>query len=144
VNRPRLQLSRPLALALQDVDEHVALMIDGGGEHLAGLDRNGRVARDDDVHQAAKGFDAERKRRDVKQKDILEAAGEDFRLDGRAQRDRFVRILRGVQARAGRLVIILRPGGCRRAPRQIPRSRKSPPTIRRTSGMRVWPPTRMT
>ena len=31
---------RPLALALQDVDEHLALVIQRGREHFAGLDRN--------------------------------------------------------------------------------------------------------
>ncbi len=145
VNRPRLQLSAgALALALQNVDEHVALLIDGGGEHLAGLDGNGGVARDEDVHQAAESFEAEGKRRNVKQKDIFEPAGENFRLDGRAQRDGFVGVLRGVQARAGRLGGRSGRGGGRRGLRQIPRSRKSPRRSAAPSGMRVWPPTRMT
>ncbi len=67
VNRPRLQLSLARSRSpLQDVDEHVALMIDGGGEHFAGLDGNGGVARDEDVHEAAKGFEAEGERGNVK------------------------------------------------------------------------------
>jgi len=98
---------RPLALALQDVDEHVALMIHGGRKHLSGFNGDGRVARDQDVHQAAKSFQPERERSDVKQKDILEAPREYFRLDGGAQRHGFVGVLRGVQARAGRLVVAL-------------------------------------
>ena len=48
--------------ALEDVDEHLALVVHGGGEDLAGLDGNGAVARDNGVHQAAEGLDAERER----------------------------------------------------------------------------------
>src|SRR5436190_16246260 len=57
----------PLALALENVNEHLTLLIDGGGEGLAGLYRNRRVARDDDIHQPAEGLDAERERGHIEQ-----------------------------------------------------------------------------
>ena len=66
------------ALALKHADEHRLLAADGVCEQLAALDRDGGVARDDDVHQAAKCLDAERERRDVEQHDILNRTAEVF------------------------------------------------------------------
>ena len=93
-------VARHLALALQHFDEHGLLAGDGVGEHLAGLDRDGGVARDDDVHQAAKSLDAERERRDIEEHDILHRAAENAGLNGRAEGHRFVGILRGVRLAA--------------------------------------------
>ena len=75
-------------------------MIDRGGEHLAGLYRNRRVARNDHVHQAAEGLEAERQRSDVEQQNILETAGKNLRLDGGAEGDGFVGVLRRIELRA--------------------------------------------
>ena len=83
----------------------LALVVDGGGKHLAGLHGNGGVARNDDVHQAAEGLDAERERRDIEQQNIFETARENFRLDGGAEGDGFVGVLRRVELRACTLVI---------------------------------------
>ena len=88
------------ALALEHLDLHRFLVVDGGGEKLAGLGGDGGVARDDDVHQAAEGLDAERERRDVEQHHVLHAAFEDAGLDGRAERDGFVGIGAGVRLAA--------------------------------------------
>ena len=56
---------RHLALALEDADAHFLLVVRGIGEHLPGLAGDGRVARDDHVHQPAEGLDAEAERRHV-------------------------------------------------------------------------------
>ena len=97
---------RPVALALQNMNEHAALMVHRSGEHFAGLQGDRGVARNNDVHQAAERFDAERQRRHVEQQHVLEAARKNFRLNRRAQRDRFVGILRRVEQRAYRLAAI--------------------------------------
>jgi hypothetical protein len=94
---------RAFAFTLEDVDQHVALMVDGGGEHLAGLYGNGRVARNDDIHQATESLQAERERRNIKQQNIFETAGENFCLDGRAEGDGLVGVLRGIEFRSERL-----------------------------------------
>ncbi len=90
-------VARHLALALEHADEHRLLAGHGVGEHLAGLRGNGGVARNDDVHQPAEGLDAEGERRDIEQHDVADRAGEDARLDGRAERDGFVGVLRDVR-----------------------------------------------
>ena len=94
-------------LPLQNMNEHAALMVHRRGEHFAGLQGDRGVARNNDVHQAAERFDAERQRRHVEQQHVLEAARENFRLNRRAQRDRFVGILRRVEQRAYRLAAYL-------------------------------------
>ena len=67
-----------------------------GGERLARLGRNRRVALDERRHDAASRLDAERKRRNVEQEKILHVlrlvAAEDGRLNCGAVRDRLVRI----------------------------------------------------
>ncbi len=55
------------AFALKDMNQHVLLVVHGGSKHFARLHRNGGVAVNDDVHQAAEGFDAERQGGDVEQ-----------------------------------------------------------------------------
>src|SRR5262249_54266692 len=94
------------ALALEHMDEHLALVVHGGGEHFAGFHWNGGVARDNDVHQSAEGFETERERGDIEEKQILESAGENLGLDRRAQRDSFVGILGGVELGASGAVVI--------------------------------------
>ncbi len=64
-----------LALALKHVDEHAALLVHRGREHFPGLDRDGGIAGDDDVHQAAERLQAEGEGRDIEQQDILESPG---------------------------------------------------------------------
>ena len=95
---------RPLAFALQDVDEHVALTVHRGREQLARLERNRGVARDQNIHQAAKRFEAKRQRRHVQQQNIFKTAGQNLRLDRRAERHGLVRILRRVELRAAGFV----------------------------------------
>ena len=48
---------RHLALALQHFDRDRPLLVHRGRKHFAGLDRNRRVARDDNVHQSTEGLD---------------------------------------------------------------------------------------
>ena len=50
---------RFLPLALQYVDEHLPLIVDGRGEHFSRLHRDGRVPRNDHVHQTAERLDAQ-------------------------------------------------------------------------------------
>ena len=88
------------------MDQHLTLLVHGRGERLAGLHRNGRIARDDHVHQAAEGFEAKGKRGHIQQQEVFEPAGQDFRLNGRAQGHGFFRILRGVQGGAARRVMV--------------------------------------
>jgi hypothetical protein len=87
---------RALAFALQDVDQHIALVIDRGGEQFAGLHRDGGVARDDDIHQSAEGLQPEGKRGDIEQQHLLEPARKNLPLDRSAQGDGFIRVLRRV------------------------------------------------
>ena len=82
-------------------------MIHRRGEHLARLYWNRRVARDDDIHQPAERLDAERQRRDVQQQYVLETTAQNFRLDRRAERDRFIGILSRIQQRPAAFVIVL-------------------------------------
>ena len=82
-----------------NLDQHARLVIDGGGEDFASLDGDRRIARDDDVHQAPKGFDTQGQRGNVQQQEILESARQNLGLDGRPQGNGFVRILSGIQDR---------------------------------------------
>ena len=82
------------------MNQHAPLIVHRGGEHFPGLHGDGGVARNDDIHQAAKGFDAERQRCHIEQQHVFETAGKNLRLNRRAERDRFLRILRRVQLRA--------------------------------------------
>ena len=115
---------RPLAFALQNMDEHVALKIHRRREQLAGLHRNRRVARDDDVHQAAKSFQPSDSGVTSSSRTCFETAAQNLRLDRRAERHGLVGILRRVQLRPAGLVKIRAEPQARRASPQIPRSRK--------------------
>ena len=97
----------PLALALQHVDLHAALVVDGGGEEFARFDRNGGVAVDDHVHQSPEGLDAEGERCDIEQKQVTEATPQDLGLDGRPEGHRLIRILRGVELGPAGLVVVV-------------------------------------
>ena len=90
---------RLFTLTLQHVDEHLLLVVGHRRERLAALHWDRRVARDDHVHQPAERLDAQRERRHVEQQHAAEVAGQNPRLNRRAQRDRLVRILRRVQLR---------------------------------------------
>ena len=90
---------RHLALALEHVDLHRRLVVLGRGEHLGALGRDGGVALDEPVHDAALGLDAERQRRDVEQQDVLDLALQHAGLDGGADGDDLV----GVDALVGLL-----------------------------------------
>ena len=87
-------------LPLQNMNEHAALMVQRGGEQFSGLHRDCGVARYDDVHQTAERFDAKREGRHVQQEQVPESARKNLRLDRRAQRDGFVRVLRRIEQRA--------------------------------------------
>ena len=86
-----------LALALEHLDLHRFLVVDRRGEELARLGRDGRVARDDHVHQPAEGLDSQRQGSDVEQDHVLHAAFEDAGLEGGAERHRLVRVRAGVR-----------------------------------------------
>ena len=88
----RLVARGHLALALQHVHRHRALVVVGGREHLLRLGRDGGVLLDQLGHDAAQGLDAERQRRDVEQQHVLDLAAEHAALDGGADRDGLVRV----------------------------------------------------
>ncbi|MBG9885548.1 glutamate dehydrogenase, partial [Bacillus toyonensis] len=88
----RLVVARELALALEDLDRDRRLVVVGGGEGLAALGRDGRVALDELGHHAALGLDAETQRGDVDEEDVLALALQDAGLEGRADRDDLVRV----------------------------------------------------
>ena len=52
-------VARHFPLALEHADEHGRLVRHGVSEHLAGARGDGGVARENDVHEAAEGFNAE-------------------------------------------------------------------------------------
>ena len=116
--------STSLALALHDVEIEAGLLVGVGGEGLRRAAGDRRVAVDELLDDAAHRLEAERQRHHVEQQHVVacaRAAGEDVGLHGRAQRDDLVGIDVGERLAAEELA-----------------------TKRRTSGMRVAPPTRMT
>ena len=86
----RLVLGGELALALEDVDLHGALVVHHGGEDLRVLGRDRRVALDQLGEQPALRLDAERERGDVEQHQVLDVAAQDAPLDGGAHGDHLV------------------------------------------------------
>ena len=82
---------RDVALALQHVDRHRALVVVGGREHLLRLGRDRRVLLDELGHHAAERLDAERQRRHVEQQHVLDLALQHAALDRGADGDRLVR-----------------------------------------------------
>ena len=86
----RTVLARHLALALQDVNRDGSLTVGGGGEHLALLGRNRRVAVDQAGEHATHRLNSERKRRNVQKDHVLDITLEDSALDGGTDGDRLV------------------------------------------------------
>lgn len=74
------------AFALEHLDEHTRLVVRVGGESLAGLGGDGRVALDQRRHHSSRRLDTERQRRHVEQQQILHGlalvAGQNGRLHG--------------------------------------------------------------
>jgi hypothetical protein len=87
-----LVVRREVALALEDVDLHLRLVVRGSGEDLALRGRDRRVPLDELGHDAAERLDAERERRDVQQEDVLDVARQDAGLDRGADRHDLVRV----------------------------------------------------
>eukprot|EP00982_Pelagococcus_subviridis_P014227 31314-Pelagococcus_subviridis.AAC.15 len=81
-----------LALALQNLDPDLGLVVRRGGKRLRLFRRNRRVAVDETREDAAEGLDPERQRRDVEEEDILDVTAEDAALDRRAHGDDLVRV----------------------------------------------------
>ena len=86
----RLVVLRKFALALQNVDVDLRLVIRRGGEHLRLFGRDGGVALDEFGEHAAQCLDAERQGHDVEQQHVLDFAGEHAALNGSADGDAFV------------------------------------------------------
>src|ERR1019366_4481024 len=80
------------ALTLVDLDLYRRLVFAGCGEDLALAGRDGRVALDQLGEDAAHGFDAQRERGDVQQKDVLHLAAQHAALNGRTDGNHFVRV----------------------------------------------------
>ena len=80
------------ALALQDMDLNARLIVRRRREHLALRGRDRRVALDDLRADAAEGLDAERKRGNVEEQDILDLTDEDTALDRCADGDALIRV----------------------------------------------------
>ena len=97
-------VGRHLALALEDVDLDLVLVVVGGREDLALLGRDGRVALDQLGEHAALGLDAQRQRGHVEQEHVLDVAREHAGLDGRADGDDLVRVDALVRLAAGDLL----------------------------------------
>ena len=85
-----LVAGRHFALALQHVDRHRALIVVGGGEHLAGLGRDGGVLLDQLGHHAAHRLDAQRQRGDVEQQHVRDFALQHAGLNGSADGNGFI------------------------------------------------------
>ena len=78
------------AFALQHLDADLRLVIRSSGERLALFGRNRGVAVDQTRKHTAEGFNTERKRGDIQEKNILDVAAKDAPLDGGAHGDDFI------------------------------------------------------
>ncbi|CAE6953032.1 conserved protein of unknown function [Ectopseudomonas oleovorans] len=87
-----LVLRRLLALALQHVNGHGALVVVGGGEHLRLLGRDGGVLLDQRGHHATHGFDTQGQRGNVQQQHVLDITSQYRALNGSAHGHGFVRV----------------------------------------------------
>src|SRR3970282_655599 len=67
----QLVIARHLPLSLMDADGHRILVVRRRGKGLALLCRNGRITVDDAAEDAAQGFDAQRKGRDIQQQNVF-------------------------------------------------------------------------
>jgi hypothetical protein len=98
--RQRPAILGQFALALQYVDRDVGLAVDLRGVELCSRRRNGRVAQNNLVGDAAGDFDAQRQRRHIEQQHVLRGFGataKNVGLHRRAQRDDFIGIEFGVR-----------------------------------------------
>ena len=84
----RLVVGREVALALEDVDLDLRLVVGRRREDLRLRRRDRRVPLDELGHDAAKRLDAQRQRRDVEQQDVLDVTGQHAGLDRRTDRPR--------------------------------------------------------
>ena len=84
-------------LTLEDADGHRILIVFRGGEHLALLGRDRRVAVDQTGEDTAQRFDAERQRGHVEQQDVLDVALQNAGLDRGTHGDDFIRVHAGVR-----------------------------------------------
>ena len=87
-----LVILRHFTLALQHMHFDARLAVCGGGEDLALLRRDGRVAVDQAREHAAHGLDAKGQRRNVEQQNVLDLAAENAALNGRADSDALIRV----------------------------------------------------
>ena len=106
----RLVVGGEVALALEDVDLHLALVVGRGGEDLRLGGRDRRVAVDQAGHHAAQGLDAQGQRRDVEEEDVLDLAAEHAGLDRGADRHDLVRVDAAVRLLAEHALDRLRHG----------------------------------
>ena len=88
----RLVVVREVALALEDVDLDLALVVRRRGEDLRLAGRDGRVAVDQPGHDPAERLDAQGQRRHVEEEDVLHLAAENPGLDRGADRHDLVRV----------------------------------------------------
>src|SRR5260221_3265567 len=95
----RLVVGGEVALALEDVDLDLVLVVRRGREGLRLRCRDRRVPLDELGHDATERLDAERKRGNVEEEDVLDLATEDTGLDRGADRDDLI----GVHAVVGLL-----------------------------------------
>mmetsp|Transcript_1470 Transcript_1470/g.3969 ORF Transcript_1470/g.3969 Transcript_1470/m.3969 type:complete len:446 (-) Transcript_1470:1069-2406(-) len=81
-----------LALALEDLDAHLCLVVGRGREDLRLLGRDGGISRDQARENASERLDTQGERRHVEQQDILDVSPQHASLDGGAHRHCLVRV----------------------------------------------------
>jgi hypothetical protein len=79
-----------LTLTLVDLDLDSGLEISSGGEDLGLLGRNGGVTVDQTSEDTAESLNTKRQRGDIKEKEVLDLAGEDSTLNGSTHGDSLV------------------------------------------------------
>ena len=80
------------AFALQHVDFDRGLIVGSRRERFRFAGRNGRVALNQHSHYATLGFDAQRQRSDIEQQNVFYFAAQHAALNGRADRNHFIRV----------------------------------------------------
>ena len=85
-------LGSHLTFALQDLDADLGLAISRSSENLALVSRNRGVARNHLGAHAAEGLDAQGKRSDIKQDDVLDGSAKNTTLNGGAHGDYLIRV----------------------------------------------------
>ena len=91
-NLPSVRLSRAMGRSPWSTWTSTDVWLSAAVENTRLLRRDGRVALDQPRHHAAQRLDAQRQRRHVEQQHVLDLAGEDRGLDGRADGDDLVRV----------------------------------------------------